>query len=196
MRLFISINPDEETADNIYKVQQEFKKRISDINKDFVNKIKWEEKNKFHMTLFFIGEADDKKAVEIDSVLREISAKQVSGEIQFSFGILNAFPKMRYPRVLFLELNNTDKKIFELSKRINECLIKTGIKSDKQFHPHITLGRVKRNKKINLLEFKNEININHKFTAKDLYLMESELKVNGSEYKVLKKYNLKERNPA
>lgn len=190
MRLFISINPDEETADNIYKVQQEFKKRISDINKDFVNKIKWEEKNKFHMTLFFIGEADDKKAGEIDSGLRETSNRNVSGEIEFSFGILNAFPKMRYPRVLFLELNNTDKKIFELSKRINECLIKTGIESDKQFHPHITLGRVKRESKLNLSQLKSYQNIVFKFTVKEFFLIESRLKSHGSEYKILKKYPL------
>lgn len=188
MRLFISINPGENTIEEILKVQEEFKKRISVLNEKFLNFIKWEQKEKFHLTLFFIGESGFDKSNEIDNALREVSRMHITDEFSFSFRKLNAFPKLKFPRVIFLELINEDNKVFELSKNINEAMLNIGFKSDKKFYPHITLGRVKRDYKINLSGIDENLNIEHGFSVNEFFLMESRLEIHGSEYTVLKKY--------
>ena len=111
-------------------------------------------------------------------------------EIIFELKNINAFPKLRYFRVLILELLNKDKKIFELSKKINVCLKGIGLISDKSFRPHITLGRVKREHKINLSGLKTEITPGIIFSANKFHLMKSIMKSYGSEYSVIKDYNL------
>ncbi|CUS77266.1 2'-5' RNA ligase [Candidatus Kryptonium thompsonii] len=65
-------------------------------------------------------------------------------------------------------------------------------KEDKEYHPHITLGRVKKAKNISSLIKKME-NIN--FEAKtgevaEVLIMKSDLKPSGSVYSVLRKIKL------
>lgn len=103
---------------------------------------------------------------------------------------INAFPDLKYPRVLILELVNKDRKIYELYQDLNIRLKEIGLISDKTFRPHITLGRVKRDKKINLSRLNTEIISSDTFTINKFFLMESSLKKYGSEYSVIKEYAL------
>jgi 2'-5' RNA ligase len=190
MRLFVSLNPDENSLKQIREVQTELKNRIMNVNKDFIHKIRWEKSDKFHITLFFIGDTDNDKYLLINEALHETESSSRIGEINFSFNTINAFPNLRYPRVLILELTNADKAVYELSDKINFSFSGMGIKSDKKFHPHITLGRVKRDCKLNLTEIKKELKFKYEFSVSDFYLMKSELKAFGSEYEIKKKYKI------
>ena len=190
MRTFISINIDDTVKKKLSGIQAELKNKISEISKDSLRAIKWTDKENFHLTLFFIGEVNESRLKEIDNNLSKLEGELSLNEIEFDLKSFNAFPKLRYPRVLMLELHNEDKKVFELSGKINESLKSTGFESDKKFRPHITLGRVKREQKINLTGLDNFIKMDLKFSVKEFYLMESKLKSSGSKYSVLKKYRL------
>lgn len=190
MRTFISLNPDQETKKRILEIQFRVKDIISEINKEFLNSIKWETEDKFHMTLFFIGEINETDINRVHFKLTEIENDLDNNEMIFLSKNISAFPKLSSPRVIIVELENKDKNVFLLSESINSKLKEMGFQTDKKFHPHITIGRVKRDRKINLTSIKDKNNFELEFSIKNFYLMKSELKSSGSEYSVLKQYGL------
>lgn len=190
MRTFISINLNYDTKRKILEIQEEVKEKVFNLNKRFLDSIKWESKDKFHITLFFLGYVDESRLRIIDSSLAKIEDKLRIGEIDFISYNINAFPKLNSPRVIIIDLNNHDKKVFELTDKINYELKQIGFESDKTFHPHITLGRVRKDHKINLSNLKEGVNFDLKFNAKNFYLMESKMKSKGSEYFIIEEYKL------
>lgn len=189
MRAFISLNLDLDTRKESSEIQGLVKDKISELNSNFLNAIKWEPMDKFHMTMFFIGELNSEKQKEVMDNLAMINLN-TDRELKFDAISINAFPKLKFPRVIILELINENKNVFLLSEKINEQMKSCGFTNDKKFHPHITLGRVKRDKKINLNELRNVSIGKLSFSVNSFYLMQSKLKSTGSEYTVLKEYKL------
>ncbi|MDQ3022105.1 MAG: RNA 2',3'-cyclic phosphodiesterase [Bacteroidota bacterium] len=190
MRTFISINPDIEIKKEISKIQNELKEQIFSINNAFIKSIKWETEDKFHITLFFIGDTSESKVNNIHSGIIKLESSLSLNEINFAAKNVNAFPKLKYPRVIILDLVNENNKIFELSNKLNTVLKEEGFESIQRFHPHITLGRIKRENKINLIGLENKTKMDLNFRVKNFYLMESKLKNIGSEYSILKEYKI------
>lgn len=187
MRVFISLNLSEEKKKEVFEIQSEVKKLLDE---DTINSIKWEGRDKFHQTLFFLGDVEEKTMVKISADLGKIKTEIDFKEMKFIATGINAFPKLRFPRVLIIELENPDRSAFRLYDKICEKLGTYGLKPDKQFHPHITLGRVRRDKKINLEYLKGKVNTNLSFTLDDFYLMESRLDSRGSMYREIKRFTL------
>jgi|WetSurMetagenome_2_1015567.scaffolds.fasta_scaffold115174_2 RNA 2',3'-cyclic 3'-phosphodiesterase len=187
MRVFISLNLSEEKKREVFEIQNDVKKLLDSSIIDF---IKWEGRDKFHQTIFFLGDVTDNIVKDISADLEKIKSEINFNEIKFSTICINAFPKLRYPRVLIVELENPDGNALRLYDKICEKLITYGFKPDKVFHPHITLGRVRRDKKINLEFLKNRIETNFSFSLNDFYLMESKLDSKGSVYKEIKRFTL------
>lgn len=190
MRTFISLNLDFNTRKKISEIKNEIKEKISAVNPGFLNSIKWEDESKYHVTLYFIGDTDFFILENIHLQLQRLSAELMMDELNFSLKNVNAFPNLKFPRVLTLELENKDRKVFILSDKLKEITEKSGFTSGKDFHPHITLGRIKRDKKLDLTELKNFPVEEVKFYLNKFYLMESKLNKAGSEYKVIREYSV------
>lgn len=190
MRTFISINPDKSTKDLILEVQNDLKQKLSAVNKDLLSTVKWEPKDKFHITLFFIGDTEERSVENIIQILNDKDNHSVTGKISLTADSISAFPKLKYSRVIFLSLLNEDGNLFRLSEFVNRSMGSLGINSDKTFHPHITLGRVRRDRKISLSGFDLNIKNVFSFDVKNFFLMESKLKSSGSEYSVVKEFNI------
>lgn len=190
MRTFISLNPGDTAKKKITEIQNNVKKLISGINPAYLNFVKWATEDKFHITLFFIGNISEIQLDEIKLKLKYLESELSIDELIFSVKRINAFPKLRYPRVLFLELNNEDNKVIELFNRINTLMKESGFSNDKPFHLHITLGRIKRDRKINLTALENMKTVDWNFSVVNFYLMESKLKRSGSEYSVIEEYKI------
>lgn len=187
MRVFISLNLTEEKKREIFDIQSEVKKLLDG---DMVESIKWEGRDKFHQTIFFLGDAGEKVVREISAELEKIKREIDFKETEFIASEINAFPKLRFPRVLIVELENPDGNAFWLYEKICEKLVSFGFKPDKKFHPHITLGRVRKDRKINLDFLKDKIKLTFNFSLNDFYLMESKLDSRGSVYKEIKRFTL------
>lgn len=187
MRIFISLNLSEEKKREVLEIQTEVKKLL---DSDEINSIKWEGRDKFHQTIFFLGDVEEKTVREITADLEKIKSEVDFKEMKFIATGINAFPKLRFPKVLIIELENPDGNAFRLYDKICGTLEIYGFKPDKQFHPHITLGRVRRDRKINLEFLKDKIKANLSFTLDDFYLMESKLDSRGSVYKEIKRFTL------
>lgn len=178
MRTFISLNFDAETR----KIIAGYKNKIRGLlTEDDKRKIKWESEDKYHITLYFLGETSQSQAEQISAAMNTFTAKDI-GDIGFNLKCISAFPDRKNPRVLFVDVLNPDGKSFVLSRKINDMMSVYGFKNDKVFKPHITIGRIKRNYEVNFENINQSCN-NEFIKISKLYFMSSILNKEGSSYK-------------
>lgn len=111
-RLFISINLSNEVKSKLSKLQKQLKEQF-----DFLP-AKWEDVNKLHLTLFFIGETDESTIAKIEAKLSEINFNEIN---------LQAREINTFPRVLILKLSNPDKILFSLQENISKNCMTLGL---------------------------------------------------------------------
>jgi 2'-5' RNA ligase len=147
--------------------------------------VKWERREKLHITLKFLGNVDDSKANRISSVLSGVvdSNSSLSMEIQ-RFG---GFPVLSNPRVIFVGLSD-NPSLSEIHEAINNELEPLGFeKARRKFIPHVTIGRVKSKFRVKgTIPPPKKV----KFEINEIALMESVLKREGSIYAPLETFRL------
>lgn len=105
--------------------------------------VKWVERGQFHLTLKFLGDITDQEIAWVCN--RAAIAAKASAPIQAGFRGANAFPKPESPRTIWLGLDEGADELIELQASLEEQLIEGRFpRETRQFHPHLTLGRVKR----------------------------------------------------
>lgn len=181
MRSFIAIELPEEIKSEIFH-------KFEDIQESGLVIGNFSEKDKFHLTLKFIGDISEEQLEKIQKKLSEIKFNK----FETSIGKIGFFPDKDYVRVIWVEL--VSEELLELQKIIENKLNEIGIsKDEKEFTSHITIVRVKKIKDKSLFSEKiKKINIKKtSFRVDNFYLMKSELKRNGPVYKTLEKFPLK-----
>lgn len=111
---------------------------------DFQSKIninaKSVEPHNLHFTLQFLGEVSKEQSEKIIEVLKKIEFSNFTVD----FRGVGAFPKMKFPRVIWIGTDeNGGRALIDLAKKIESSLTPLGFKSDKPFKPHITVFRIK-----------------------------------------------------
>jgi len=131
MRTFIAIELPKDIKNILGNIQNELKQSQADV--------KWVKPDNIHLTLKFLGEIQEDLVKKIQLVLEEIAQKNSSFSIYLAS--LGVFPKLQYPRVVWIGLNN-DQQILKIAKELEESLITIGIPAEtRPFSSHITLGR-------------------------------------------------------
>ena len=133
MRSFIAIELPEEIRTILSGAQDELKQTQADV--------KWVKPENIHLTLKFLGDIEQDLIKKIHPILNEIAQKSSSFSLYLSN--LGAFPKLQYPRVIWIGLTN-DRGVLEIANDLEKQLIKIGLPAESRgFSSHITLGRVR-----------------------------------------------------
>jgi 2'-5' RNA ligase len=109
--------------------------------------IKWADINNMHITLAFLGDTEENQIQTIITMLKDNCTGL--GEFTFTLRGLGVFRNITDPRVIWAGIDMSEKFV-----ALNR-LIKNGLKEieimteDRQFKPHLTLGRVKNIKNRN-----------------------------------------------
>ena len=157
-----------------------------------LDKIKWVEPFNIHITLKFFGETEEDKIEDINSVLSDISLCHSPFTLKLSdIGIFGSSYK---PRVIWFGINK-NQKLQNLATDIIDGVEKIGFLKDRQnFVPHLTGGRIKflDNKKSfqEVIGRYKSVEIQEENIDR-LLLIESILRPNGPEYKILNTFVLK-----
>ncbi len=182
-RLFIAVK---------IEISKELKNFIVALKKELSNeKIKWVDFKNFHITLKFLGDTPENLIPQIEKALKNLSKNFHKFEMQLQ-GV-GVFKDIANPRVLWIGLESNET-LKELYQQIEENLETLGFKKEnRNFSPHLTIGRIKflKNKK-GLLEkiLKNCDKKWNKFEVKNFILYESILKKEGPTYIELARYEL------
>jgi 2'-5' RNA ligase len=101
--------------------------------------VRWVDGSQLHLTLRFIGDADDSLFGRMRKELADIAAAPFSLILR---GV-GCFPPRRDPRVLWVGVERSED-LLSLQRRIEEALERCGIEPESRgFSPHITLARLK-----------------------------------------------------
>ncbi|HYL66394.1 MAG TPA: RNA 2',3'-cyclic phosphodiesterase [Nitrosopumilaceae archaeon] len=132
MRTFVAVEiQNNDVLDHIAKLQSDLKIKAKPVSKE-----------NMHFTLLFLGEIADEIAPKIIESLKSITFSP----IQIIFSGVGAFPNPRFPRVLWIGVDETAaQNLVKLAKQVEEKLAPLGFKSDKPFKPHLTIFRIKNN---------------------------------------------------
>jgi 2'-5' RNA ligase len=103
--------------------------------------IKWVEAANMHLTLAFLGDTEEKRIKFLSSMLKNKCSG--FGEFDFNLTGTGVFKNFRDPRVLWVGIQSAERLI-QLNNIIAEGLKLNGFEiEERQFRPHLTLGRVK-----------------------------------------------------
>jgi recombination protein RecA len=104
--------------------------------------VSWTPERNLHLTLKFLGEIPSGRVDELAGLMAE-AARDIP---PFVFRIEGAggFPTLRAPRVLWIGILEPLELVRKLHENMENALSGAGFSRDeRQFHPHVTVGRVK-----------------------------------------------------
>ncbi len=154
-------------------------------------KINWVNPEGIHLTLVFLGDTEEERIKVAGIVLKQKCTG--FGEFSFTLEGTGVFGNFNNPRVIWTGIRNTEKLV-ELNKLIVEGLKDTGFKiEERQFRPHITLGRIKSIQNSAALQstierYKNTLI--QEVQVKEVILFESILKPTGPVYRPVGKFQI------
>jgi 2'-5' RNA ligase len=117
-------------------------------------------------------------------------------QFTLSLTTLGAFPNLANPKVVWVGVDKGKKECIELAKRIDDNLLRLGFPIEqKEFIPHLTLGRVKsargRNELSKLIS-KLKTQVFGEMNVGEIEVMGSQLTPKGAIYNTLHKLPLRE----
>lgn len=137
MRTFIAIELSEPIREALEQAQSHLRYAGADV--------KWVKEENIHLTLKFLGEIPEDKAAKVSAILDEICKGIRPFEI--SLKDVGVFPKIEFPRVIWVGLDKGAGESTELAGRLDEELSKIGFqKETRPFASHLTIGRVRSSK--------------------------------------------------
>ena len=155
---------------------------------DDYEQYRWENPEKIHLTLKFIGEVKEDLT---EPIKEELSFTEDHEHFKCSISKFGFFFKNGEPKILWVGLN-TDKRIHMLVEELNRRLSILSIPVEKRrFTPHLTVLRLKRHPGEEFIKRFEEYSFEGiNFKLKILALVKSELFRTGVRYTEIKKYNL------
>lgn len=135
VRTFIAVGLDKSVRDRTVSLQEALAATGAEV--------KWVEPENLHVTLLFLGEVDDRALPDVCRVVAEAGG----GLVPFAMSVQGAgcFPNPRRPRTLWVGVGEGTQELVALHDALEPPLLALGCyrREDRQYTPHITLGRAK-----------------------------------------------------
>ncbi len=140
IRSFVAIELPDEVKSVLVNVQDAMRESMG----ASASAVRWVRPESTHLTLQFLGDVP----VRVLPAVQDAIGRGCAGTSPFSLhmGGLGVFPNQRRPRVVWVGLRSDQKDmeaLHALQTSIADALKPLGFKPDKDFHPHLTLGRVR-----------------------------------------------------
>ena len=138
MRLFIAVEMNAAVEERARGVIEELRSRIS--RQAPRATITWSAPERIHITIRFIGEADDTRAHAIRAALGPTVDAPV---FDLTVEGVGAFPPKGPPRVLWAGLTDGRDGLMNVERAVSQRLETLVPAEERPYSPHLTLGRVK-----------------------------------------------------
>ena len=184
IRTFIAIN----ISSELRKAFTVFIQELIKIGGD----IKWAKPESIHVTLKFLGNLTVSRIEPVCEAIQK--ACEGFPAFRLKTDRKGAFPNLKRPRVFWVGLTRIgDDRLTGLQEMLEKALIEIGFdKEARQFHPHLTVGRVRSPRK--MTEVTQRFMDYHfpeiEFTADRVLIMKSELTAQGAIYAIQKAVRL------
>ena len=140
MRLFVAIDLDEQAQNAIADEQRRL---VRALGRDG-GSLRWVWPDQMHLTLVFIGNADEVRAHAIVDTMHHGLAASPFAMVFTGVGV---FPPQGAPNVLWLGVGAGAREAVDLQRAVAERLEMVGVARERRpFHPHLTLARWRSSK--------------------------------------------------
>jgi RNA 2',3'-cyclic 3'-phosphodiesterase len=137
MRLFVAVLPPPEALDELAAAVGPLRQQAPDL--------RWAARPQWHLTLAFLGEADERVLPELSTRLERAAGRYTAQELAFAGG--GAFPSARRARVLWVGFRADDKALAALAASVAAGARRAGAPppdEGRKYHPHLTLAHCRR----------------------------------------------------
>lgn len=176
VRAFIAIEIPEDIKLQLKQVQERLKKGLTGVN--------WARPEGIHLTLKFLGNIDEEMISRIGDSMKKATERSSVFSIRLSG--LGIFPGPRFPRVVWIGVKEGGEDLKGLNRAIDKTMDKLGFSAEeREFRPHLTLGRVRsQERRDELLKAIEELQNFEagSFEAREVSLIKSDLKPGGAVY--------------
>jgi len=180
LRCFVAIELEEEIHQAIRRTQALLKSDPAGRHG------RWVRSEGIHLTLKFLG---DIPADQIDAIAQAIRAAAAHFvPFRVSYGGLGCFPNTRFPRVIWIGIEDPDGTLLRLQREVDNNLSALGYPPERRaFHPHLTLARTRRVSKgeqaaLGKLVERTQVGRLGDMLVREISLMRSELRPSGAVY--------------
>ena len=167
-------------------------KELQDDLKSSLSSVKWVRPESIHLTLKFFGNIEEESIEEISRVISGVTSK--FSPFHLDIRNIGSFPSLTRPRVIWIGIDEREDTLKILYNTIEKSLETIGFDTEqREFNPHLTLGRVKSLKEKRTLIEKVEqckgcdLGV---FQVEALYLFKSDLRPSGAVYSKLNTFKL------
>ena len=191
-RVFVAIN-----------LQDKIKNKLSEFQKNIESEfefcpIKWAKKDSFHITLLFLGSVKSEQIPEVIKIVKRIALQNPVFSMNLNkicYAPIGVIP----PKMIWIKSKKNEQAV-KIKKEMEKEFLNLNISSfraeNRNFIPHITLGRIKQWDWRGLDQdekpkIENDISLN--FQIKSIDVMESRLKRSGAEHTILQTCELKKK---
>lgn len=134
MRLFIATDLDQAAREAIAALQWRLRRRVGERSS-----LKWTKPEQMHVTLAFIGEADESLSA---SLIVAMQARPAQRAFDVAFERLGVFPTHGAPKVLWLGVGAGAAEMIALQGEVAARVGRLGVALEgRPFQPHLTLAR-------------------------------------------------------
>ena len=187
MRCFVAIDVSEEVRFSIGGAIEQMR--------GLSKGVRWVPPDHVHLTLKFLGEADNAMLLQIQERLSLLCSRHAPFALTVSG--TGGFPNLRRPNVLWVGIDESGP-LSLLNRDIEQSMAELGFeREEKRFSPHLTVGRVKSKDGLEAvirewITFKDAVF--GTITVGETLLMKSALKPGGAEYSKIAGFKLAIKN--
>jgi RNA 2',3'-cyclic 3'-phosphodiesterase len=192
VRAFVAINLPED-------IIQQLGNQIESISSIMPQElIRWVRESNIHLTLKFLGNVTTDNLDEITKSMKDIAAQHAA--FHFDITSFGCFPDIHSPRTLWIGIRESSGELLWIQSDLEDALAGLGFSRERRkFHPHLTIGRVKRhvgrNEISDLAQHLKQIKIGNLGTVQvdKIALMRSDLRPTGAVYNRISVAKLREK---
>ncbi len=177
MRAFVAIEISEDVRAALDRVRQELARTPA--------QVKWVAPANVHLTLKFLGEIETETA---EAAKGAMGAAAGGGPFTFEVAGLGSFPPGRKPRVVWAGVIGGADAIARVQTKLDAALGSLGFARERDFVPHLTIGRVKSPRGADALAAAIARHADTAFgssVASEMVLFESTLTPQGAVYRAV-----------
>jgi len=143
VRTFIALDPGKAIRERMVALQESLGRTGTEV--------KWVEPQNLHVTLLFLGEVDNRDLMPVCRAVEE--AARAHQPFELSIEGTGCFPNMRRPRIVWTGVGQGLAEVRALHDALEIPLLALGCyrREERQFTPHVTLGRIRTEKPMNEL---------------------------------------------
>ena len=135
MRMFIGIGLPEDCRDAIFRASSPVRERGGPVS--------WTRAENLHLTLKFLGEVPADRVSELGRLMAGAAADIAPFDLALEDA--GGFPSLSAPRILWVGIREPLDPVRKLHQNMENVLSGAGFpREGRPYHPHITVGRVRR----------------------------------------------------